>query len=304
MRKYYSNSVTKMFFVLCVMVSLILSGIIVKADDASAVTPDTRLTGYVYSYYDSETTQRTYTKSGGGAYTYKQLFMLQDGTEVPSTITPDTNDKYIIINDTRYNELTSSAQTSFLKDLDKAAKAAPSDSTVGTGTSKVTNETVTNWYNILQQQDGVGTKFMNVILQNTKPDFVTANKIYEPMSGLVGTVLGLGAVLIMAFLGIVMVADIAYITLPPVRLFVSDAKEGGKGEGAKVASSKIFSHDALYAVEEAENNKDGSNRQALGIYFKRRIIMLIVLGVCLMYLVQGQIYSFVGSILDLLSGLI
>jgi hypothetical protein len=142
---------------------------------------------------------------------------------------------------------------------------------------------------------------MNVILEDTKPDFVAANKIYKPLSSVVNVVLGVIAVMIMAFLGIVMVADIAYITLPPVRLFVADSNDGKHGSTAKVASSKIFSHDALYAVKQAEEGDDG--RQALGIYFKRRVMMLILLGICLMYLVQGQLYTFVGRILDLLSGL-
>ena len=138
---------------------------------------------------------------------------------------------------------------------------------------------------------------LNMILKNTNPDFVTANKIYQPFSGLVGTLLGLGAVLIMAFLALVMICDIAYISLPPVRLFAGDEQNG------KV-SSKLFSHDAIYAVQCAENDDkgDGSPKQALGIYFKRRVFMLILLGICLLYLIQGQIFSLVGMVLDLVSG--
>ena len=55
-------------------------------------------------------------------------------------------------------------------------------------------------------------------------------------------------------------------------------------------------------VAEESDSSDGNKKQALGIYLKRRIFMLILLGICLLYLVQGQIYTFVGWILDLVSG--
>ena len=60
---------------------------------------------------------------------------------------------------------------------------------------------------------------------------------------------------------------------------------------------------ALNAVKAEESAQDGGGtKQALGIYFKNRVIMLIILGICLFYLVQGQIYKLVGIILDLVSG--
>jgi len=229
-----------------------------------------------------------YTTSGGGYYTVSDLLLNTD---------PDHPNVWVI-NEKTYSQLTSTAQTDFISDLNKAANTVVANSKNG----EYTDESTANWYKVLQMQEGVGTKFMNVILENTKPDFVTANRLYQPFSGVVGTIMGLIAVVMMGFLGIVMVADIAYITLPPVRLFVAD---DDKGSG--VAKSKIFSHDALYAVQQAENDSQGGNgspKQALGIYLKRRIFMLILLGICLLYLVQGSIYVFVGYILDLVSGFI
>ena len=41
---------------------------------------------------------------------------------------------------------------------------------------------------------------------------------------------------------------------------------------------------------------------ALGVYFKYRWLELVVLGICLLYLVSGNIYSFVAWVLDLVSG--
>ena len=195
------------------------------------------------------------------------------------------------LQESKFQLLTSSAQSQVVKDI-----ATASNSKVGD--DGVTDETVQDWWRTLQQKNGVGSKFLNTILANTKPDFVKANAIYKPFSGPISTVMGVIAVAMMGFLGIVMVSDIAYITLPPIRLFVSDDEKG-----STFVKSKIFSHDAIYAVQKAESESDtGSPKQALGIYFKRRIFMLILLGICLLYLVQGQLYTLVGYVLDLTSG--
>ena len=278
-RQHYS-----MVAVICAILmafSFLMSSIYVSADTTSTAQYSEKVYNSMGTYAD-----KTYSTTGGGSY--KMSDLLYKSTET------STKDVYLV-NEKRYNELKSSAQTEFLTDLNTIAQKVIADDATG---QQYTDESLTNWYAILQQQDGVGSKMLNMILANTKPDFVTANKIYAPFSGLVGTVLGLGAVLIMAFLAIVMVCDIAYIALPPVRLFAGEESERG------AVKSKLFSHDATYAVQVAENSDggDGNPKQALGIYFKRRVVMLILLGICLLYLIQGQIFSLVGMILDLVSG--
>lgn len=225
-----------------------------------------------------EVAGKNYDKEGGGSISGDKLFV-------------SSGDSYDLDEET-FNQLTSDAQTKLIKDIKRY-----SDESVKNN-EEVSTETVQNWFKELQSIDGVGSKLMTTILANTKPDFVAANAIYQPFSGIVGTVLGLLSVLLMAFLGIVMVLDISYIALPPMRMLTS---EESKGKGLK---SNLISNDAIYAVRVAEdqNDGDGSKKQALGIYLKRRIPMLILLGICLLYLVQGQIYAFVGWILDLVSG--
>lgn len=268
---------------LIMAISFLMSGVIVRADASTPQQFSEKVYNSMGTYAD-----KTYTTSGGGSYKMSELLIKSTDQSI--------KDVYIV-NETRYNELTSNAQTEFLTDLNTVANAVITADQAA-GNTDYTDESLTNWYAILQQQDGVGSKMLNMILSNTKPDFVSANKIYQPFSGLVGTVLGLGAVLIMAFLAIVMVADIAYITLPPVRLLVEE------GEGGKGVKSKLFSHDATYAVQvaESQDSGNGSPKQALGIYFKRRVFMLILLGICLLYLIQGEIFGLVGKILDLVSG--
>lgn len=270
--KYIKKKLCLLLMALSMLVGVLGFGV-----TASAVSEEQamqNLTTYVYG----KMSQNEYSLKEGGSLRGSELF---DGKPTSGY---DLNSK-------AFSRLSSKAQSEVVSDIAMLCnEAVDSESVRG-----VEDSTVQSWWKQLQTKDGVGSKFMGEILKNTKPDFVTANKIYEPFSGLVGTLMGMGAVLIMAFLGLVMVADIAYIALPPVRIFYSDKAKGSGG-------SKIFSNDAIHAVRVSEESGDGERKQALGIYFKSRVLMLIILGICLLYLVQGQIYTLVGYILDLVSG--
>lgn len=252
----------------------------VMAGDSTA-DAETDLNTYVYNNGSSTTpVVAWYSLTGGGTIKYQDV-VTEDG----------------LVND-RFTELTSSAQAELLSDMSAAADKAVADVD-----KAVTEETKTTWLQKLQACDGVGSQLMSVLMENTKPDFVTANRIYQPFSGIVGTVLGLGSILIMAFLGITMVMDIAYIGLPVFRMALDGE---GTGEGKK---PKIISYEAVSAISTAEGSSGGAGgsgssggKIAIGIYFKKRVIMLVVLGICLLYLVQGQIFVMVAWILDLLSG--
>lgn len=275
------------FALLAMLLTFIMaSSIMIFADSIADVTADEQAKRNLTTYVYGQMSQNKYAVDGGGTLSGSDLF---EGSPT---------DGYDL-NEDEFQSLTSAAQQEVVTDIAENSNAAV-DSDQADGVSE---STVQNWWKELQSKDGVGSKFLNEILKNTKPDFVTANAIYAPFSGLVGTIMGLIAVLLMAFLGIVIVSDIAYIALPPVRNLVAD--DDGDRSGHKIAKSKLFSHDAIYAVQCAENDTDGGSgggKQALGIYLKRRIVMLIILGICLLYLVQGQIYTFVGWVLNLLNG--
>lgn len=261
---------------------------------AATNTTDSQAKRELTVYVQSQLSQNEYPAEGGGYVSGKDLF------------TGNATKGYDL-NEDKFNELTSSAQTDLVQDI--ANKSYDAEDNKGSNTPNVSEGTVQNWWKELQTKKGAGSKFLNVILENTKPDFVTANQIYAPFSGILGTIMGIIAVVGMALLGIVIVSDIFYIVIPPVRMLVSDENGGsepGGGRGSRRGASKIFSDDALYAVRVAEESDDngGSKKQALGVYLKRRIPMLILLGICLMYLVSGSIYTLVGYVLDLVSGFV
>lgn len=199
-----------------------------------------------------------------------------------------------------YEKLNSKGRNALASDIVDATNDAV-DNGDKTG---VTDETASSWLKHLQQNPGFGSKILQETLKNTGPDFVTANQIYQPFSGLISTLLGLGAIVIFAVLGIVIVADIAYITIPPFRMITGgDDGGGGGGMHGGGGKSKIVSTQAVNAVQAEENSGgDGKQKSALGTYFKTRTISLIILGLCLVYLIQGQLYVLIGWILDLLNG--
>lgn len=240
-----------------------------------------------------DVSKNTYELQGGGTIAYG------DVVGPPSGVENSTFDKGYV--NSNFTKLTSKSQEKLLTDMNSVADGVVEDT--GSSNAIVSDQTKTNWLTKLQQCNGVGTQLMNSILQNTKPDYATANRIYEPFSGIVGTCLALGAILIMAFLGITMVLDLSYIGIPAFRMMV-----GGDDKGGKDGKPKFISWEAVSAVTQAEGGNGGSgqdgsgNKVAVGIYFKKRVIMLIVLGVCLLYLISGQIYTLVSWILDLVSG--
>ena len=246
--------------------------------------------GYAGVDQSADISGNTYSKEGGGTLTYSDCVEANTG----------------LVN-SNFEQLTEKGKRQLLDDMLGIADKQIENDRSSTSASQVTNETKTSWLNELQSCNGVGTQLMTSLLQNTKPDYATANRIYEPFSGIVGTVLGLGSILIMAFLGITMVLDLTYMCIPAFRMMLSgDGATGdGKGNGSK---PKIISYEAVSAVQLAEGGsgtsgqQGGTNKLAVGIYFKKRVIMLIVLGVCLLYLIQGQIFALVSMILDLVSG--
>ena len=233
----------------------------------------------------------------GKTYSYgtKQYKLDGGGVVIWNEIVQPTGDP---INEDVFESLTPGAKQDFLKDYLTVAQACANDKTM----ANVTDDTVTELTVELQNVSGMGSQLMATLMASTKPDFITANRIYEPFSGPIGTALGLISILIMSLLGLTMALDIAYIVIPAFQLVL----DGGDGDGKKGGISGIISQAAKNAVSSRDGGNGGQggsgNKIALAVYFKYRWLELVVLGVCLLYLVQGQIYSFVAWVLDLVSG--
>ena len=242
-------------------------------------------------------TNRYKMKSGGYVY-WNELF----------TLSVDYQSNYFKDN---LGNLTEGEKRKFLEDVFRIANAVAADTEAGfrTGADAPTADTVTELYEIVQQESGMAGTLLASIMSNTKPDYATANRIYEPFSGIVGTILGLISVLIMAALGVTMGLDVAFITIPAFQMALGGETGDGNGKGDSKGMSRLISQEAHKAVKAAGDGSggqagDGDYKAAVGVYFKYRWKGLVLLGICLLYLVQGQIYSFVGWFIDLFSGLL
>lgn len=251
--------------------------------------------------YDSLVEKASKEKGTDGAgwdYSNNQYKQKEGGYYIYEDITK--GDK-TLIQEAKLGNLTAGAKKDFLTDYYNAGVNVIN----GKKNDNITEETGTMWLRALQSKEGVGSQLMTTLMAQTKPDYVSANRIYQPFSGPVGTFLGIVSVLLMAFLAMTMVLDLAYIAIPTFQLFV-DGENGG-GEGGKGKKSFI-STEAMEAVQMAQGGQGGSgqsgssNKLAVSIYFKKRVLMLVVLGICLLYLVSGNIFALVGTLIDLLSG--
>ena len=249
-----------------------------------------------------------YKATGGGVYYYYEIIGATSGT-VGVGVTMGTSQRGNAngaspFNQAAFEALTTNGRRKFLTDVFTLCNAASTDTARGynQGAGAITEDTVNEFLIQIQDQTGMGSQLLATLLQNTKPNYVAANRIYQPFSGVIGTFLGLGAILIIAFLGVTMVMDIAYITIPAFQLFIGKKEEGGSGSGGKKSLAGLISQEAANAVEQSSKAGDDDKSLAITVYFKQRWIGITILGIALIYLVQGQIYTFVAMVIDLFSG--
>ncbi len=230
----------------------------------------------------------------------KSTYKLKGGGYLSWSSLVNVNSETIIV-EAQFVKLTTGGKQDFLEDLIKVAYKSDKASDL------VSAQTVDDLFQRLQNVEGMGSQLMSSLLADIKPDYSTANNIVEPFNGFVGIALGVISIFIMGALGLTMALDIAFVTIPALQIFLGD---GGNSQGGATANtfSKIVSAEARAAVSESEGGggagggAGGGRKSAIGIYFKYRWKGLVVLGICLLYLVQGQIYAGIALIINLLSG--
>lgn len=141
------------------------------------------------------------------------------------------------------------------------------------------------------QADAVSALF------NQGADIQGAMTWFAPFQGAVGLILGIGVIAIMVLLLASTVLDLVYIGLPTARMaMTSKAQQGGEDKTPFGISS-----DALRIVREKNENGESGNPYLK--YFKSRLLTYIILAVCILYLVSGQLGGLIGGLLDMVSGI-
>ena len=132
---------------------------------------------------------------------------------------------------------------------------------------------------------------LSLIFSETRADLSGAMGIFSPFQGTLGLVLGIGVVLIIIMLLLSTVMDLVYIGIPMVQNAL-DGKDAKNPFGV--------SRDAYMLVKQQGEKNEGGNIYVQ--YLKKRIVTYIILAICILYLISGQIAGIIGWLLDLVSG--
>lgn len=180
-------------------------------------------------------------------------------------------------------------------DLDAEQKKAAMSAVLTTiSKSTLPQNTRLRLYNFVAEQDESVSSLVRQLSNDVNADFATAYSWFKPFSGTVSTVLGFLAIIIFVALGLMIVIDLAYLVIPPFRSAIE------KTDGSK---PNWVSNEAYKATLEVEKG-DSKSKSTLWVYFKSKAVQLVILAICLLYLIQGKIYSLVAWIIDTFNGVI
>lgn len=142
----------------------------------------------------------------------------------------------------------------------------------------------------------VAAMMIPMVFDSTRADIYTAYRWVSPFLQALRVVFGVGSILIVLLLLGSTIMDMMYIGLPVWRESQSD-----KGNKNPIG----VSYEAITTVKEIEKNLgDGDYKNAYVLYLKRRATTYIVLSICLMYLIVGELGGLIGWILNLASGVV
>lgn len=155
--------------------------------------------------------------------------------------------------------------------------------------------------NLNARSPEISRMLIPMVMDSTSADIYTAMKWIGPFLPVVRVIFGVGAILVTLFLTASTIADLCFIGLPVAREAINNRQEQ-KG-GGKIP---FISADAISVVREIESSLDSSGgyKNAYVLYFKRRILTYIILSICLLYLVVGELGGLISWLLELGSGVV
>lgn len=189
----------------------------------------------------------------------------------------DATNGILTFSNKNYSELTHEQKEKF---MEGTLKSITKTSLGGQTKSRV--------YNFISNQDTTITAAMKYLKADANADFIEAKKWFDPFTGAVGVIMGVLALVIFTSLGLSIMLDISYLTLPMFRVLVE--REDNKRRPLFV------SNEAWKTVMEVERS-DGA-KSLLSVYLKKRVAMILILAIALGYLLSGRIYSIIIYIMD------
>lgn len=140
---------------------------------------------------------------------------------------------------------------------------------------------------------------------NISADTEQATQLMGGFSPIISVGLGILVVLITIGMTIFSAFDICYIVFPVVRGKIEDNKNSGGPMGKKNSdgstSLRFVTDEAVFAVEQATTNP---GKNAMTIYFGKRIISYIILAIMLFILLTGNISLITNIALKIVDGVL
>lgn len=150
------------------------------------------------------------------------------------------------------------------------------------------------------KDSNVSRLMIPLVMDSTNADLFTALKWLGPLLPIVRVLFGVGAIVIVLLLVASTIVDLCFIGLPVMRESMNDKSEGS---GKKIP---FVSSDAVSVVQDTESSKDSSGgyKNAFLTYFIRRSVTYIILSICLLYLVLGELSGLISWLLSLGDGIV
>ena len=146
-------------------------------------------------------------------------------------------------------------------------------------------------YTFIEERDGDMAAAIKLVADETTADLYGAKTLLSGVLNKIGVIMGIISIMIFSLMALTMVMDLAYIVIPGIRLFL-DRDNGNK-------RPFLVSNEAWKSVRDSE--KAGVSTSSLGIYFKRRVVLLFILSIMLMLIVTGKMYELMGWIVGTFS---
>lgn len=150
-------------------------------------------------------------------------------------------------------------------------------------------------YNEICALDETTAALVRELSNDVTADFAKAYMWFKPFSGVIGWILGVISLGMFILLGLTVTVDIAYIALPVIQMVLN---EEGKDK------AKFVSYEAYKAVKEQQSKSGTEYVSPMVVYMKLKTVQFVAIFVCLLYLVSGQIYLLLGSMMDYFRGIL
>lgn len=182
-----------------------------------------------------------------------------------------------------------------LKEKDKQTVMQQAINTITSKETNISRMNKNKIYNNLCDLDISTSSLVRQLSDDVNADFNEAySRYFKPWSGELGIALGVISLGMFISLTMMILVDLAYIVLPFFQMLFTDL-------GYKKNRPMFVSIEAVNAVREAESKSGQGYTNPVGVYFRSKAKQLIAISLCLVYLVSGEIYNLIGTIIDYFS---